>query len=136
MAGVALSTLNETKTEPVLFSTPKNRVPPPPPLSINICGFHVSTSINIHDLGVQLDPTMSMATYVSRTCRTAYAHLRGIARILSSLPLRVRKSLYTRLSRRGLSISVSPFICPLPLSLVASKYVSFDYLSYKKLIIT
>ena len=108
--------LNETKTEPALFSAPKNRVPQPPPLSINICGFNVSTSINIHDLGVQLDPTMSMATYVSRTCRSAYAHLRGKARIRSSLPLRVRKSLYTRLSRHRLSLRL-PLHLPPPLSL-------------------
>ena len=85
--------LNETKTEAVLFSAPNNRVPQPPPLLIDICGCSVSTSANIRDLGVQLDSTMSMATHVSCTCRTAYAQLRGIARIRSSLPLRACKTL-------------------------------------------
>ena len=36
---------------------------------------------------------MSMAAHVSRTCRTAYAQPRGIARIRSSLPLRACKTL-------------------------------------------
>ena len=85
--------LNETKTEAVLFSVPNNRVPQPPPLLIDICGCNVSTSANIRDLGVHVDSTMSMAAYVSRTCRTTYAQLRGIARIRSSLPLRACKTL-------------------------------------------
>ena len=68
-------------------------VPQPPPLLIDICGCSVSTSANIRDLGVQLDSTMSMAAHVSRTCRTAYAQIRGIARIRSSLPLRACKTL-------------------------------------------
>ena len=71
--------LNETKTEAVLFSAPNNRVPQPPPLLIDICGCNVSTSANTRDLGVQLDSMMSMAAHVSRTCRTAYAQLLGIA---------------------------------------------------------
>ena len=64
--------LNETKTEAALFSAPNNRVPH---LPIDICGCNISTTANIRDLGVQLDSTMSMAAYVSRTCRTAYAQL-------------------------------------------------------------
>ena len=90
--------LHETKTEAVLFSVPNNRVPQPPSLLIDICGCNVSTSANICDLGVQLDSTMSMAAHVSRTCRTAYAQLRGIARIRSSLPLRACKTLVHVLS--------------------------------------
>ena len=36
---------------------------------------------------------MSMAAHVSRTCRTAYAQLRCINRIRSSLPVSARKTL-------------------------------------------
>ena len=48
---------------------------------------------SVRDLGVQLDSAMSMAAHVSRTCRTAYAHLRCISRIRSSLTVRARKTL-------------------------------------------
>ena len=42
---------------------------------------------------VKLDSTMSMAAHVGRTCRTAYAQLRSISRIRSSLPISARKTL-------------------------------------------
>ena len=54
-----------------------------------ICLRGVSTSAN---LGVQLDSNMSVAVHVSHTCRTAYAQLRGIARIRSFLPLSACKT--------------------------------------------
>ena len=57
-----------------------------------ICLRGISTSANIRDLGVQLDSKMSMAVHVSRTCQTAYAQLRGIARIRSFLPLSACKT--------------------------------------------
>ena len=58
-----------------------------------LCGCSIIASTNIRDLGVQLDSTMSMAAHVSRTCRTAYAQLRCINRIRSSLPVSARKTL-------------------------------------------
>ena len=42
---------------------------------------------------MQLDSAMSMAAHVSRTCRTAYAQLRCISRIWSSLTVSARKTL-------------------------------------------
>ena len=85
--------LNEAKTEAILFAAPNNRIPQPPPLCIDVCGCNIIASSNIRDLGVQLDSTMSMAAHVSRTCRTAYAQLRSISRIRSSLPISARKTL-------------------------------------------
>ena len=85
--------LNEKKTEAILFAAPNNRIPQPPPLCIDVCGCTIIASTNIRDLGVQLDSTMSMAAHVSRTCRTAYAQLRCINRIRSSLPVSARKTL-------------------------------------------
>ena len=76
-----------------MFSAPNNRVPQPPPLPFDICGCNVSTSANKRDSGIQLESAMSMAADVCRTCRTAYAQLRGIARIRSYLPIRARKML-------------------------------------------
>ena len=85
--------LNEMKTEAIVFAAPNNRIPQPPPLCIDVCGCSIIASTNIRDLGVQLDSTMSMATYVSRTRRTAYAQLRSISRIRSSLTVSARKTL-------------------------------------------
>ena len=85
--------LNEAKTEAILFAAPNNRIPQPPPLCIDVCGCDIIASSNIRDLGVQLDSTMAMAAHVSRTCRTAYAQLRSISRIRSSLTVSARKSL-------------------------------------------
>ena len=85
--------LNEKKTEAILFAAPNNRIPQPPPLCIDVCGCSIIASTNIRDLGVQLDSTMAMAAHVSRTCRTAYAQLRCINRIRSSLPVSARKTL-------------------------------------------
>ena len=65
----------------------------PLPIAILKANTSILAPANIRDLGVQLDSTMSMAAHVSRTCRTAYAQLRGIARIRSSLPLRACKTL-------------------------------------------
>ena len=81
------------KTEAILFAAPNNRIPHPPPLCIDVCGCSIIASTNIRDLGVQLDSTMSMAVHVSRTCRTAYARLRCICRILLSLLVSARKTL-------------------------------------------
>ena len=85
--------LNEKKTEAILFAAQDNRIPQPPPLCIDVCGCSIIASTNIRNLGVQLDSTMSMAAHVSRTCRTAYAQLRCINRIRSSLPVSERKTL-------------------------------------------
>ena len=85
--------LNEAKTEAILFAAPNNRIPQPPPLCFDVCGCNIIASSNIRDLGVQLDSTMSMDAHVSRTCRTAYAQLRSISRIRSSLPISARKTL-------------------------------------------
>ena len=85
--------LNENKTEAILFVAPNNRITQPPPLCIDVCGCSIIASTNIRDLGVQLDSTMSMAAHMSRTCRTAYAQLRCINRIRSSLPVSARKTL-------------------------------------------
>ena len=85
--------LNETKTEAIVFAAPNNRIPQPPPLCIDVCGCSIIASTNIRDLGVQLDLAMSMAAHVSRTCRTAYAQLRCISRIRSSLTVSARKTL-------------------------------------------
>ena len=85
--------LNETKTEAIVFAAPNNRIPQPPPLCIDVCGCSIIASTNICDLGVQLDSAMSMAAHVSRTCRTAYAQLRCISRIRSSLTVSARKTL-------------------------------------------
>ena len=85
--------LNETKTEAIVFAAPNNRIPQPPPLCIDVCGCSIIASTNIRDLGVQLDSAMSMAAHVSRTCRTAYAQLRCISRIRSSLTVSARKTL-------------------------------------------
>ena len=89
--------LNEKKTEAILFAAQDNRIPQPPPLCIDVCGCSIIASTNIRDLGVQLDSTMSMAAHVSRTCRTAYAQLRCIHRIRSTLPCVRVKHWYTRL---------------------------------------
>ena len=62
-------------------------------ICIGVCGCSIIASTNIRDLGVQLDSKMSMAAHVSRTCRTAYAQLRCIHRIRSSLPVSARKTL-------------------------------------------
>ena len=85
--------LNEAKTEAILFAAPNNRIPQPPPLCFDVCGCNIIASSNIRDLVVQLDSTMSMTAHVSRTCRTAYAQLRSISRIRSSLPISARKTL-------------------------------------------
>ena len=85
--------LNEKNTEAILFAAPNNRIPQPPPLCIDICGCSIIASTNIRDLGVQLDSTMSMAAHMSRTCLTAYAQLRCLNRIRSSLPVSARKTL-------------------------------------------
>ena len=85
--------LNETKTEGIIFAALNNRIPQPPPLCIDVCGCSIIASTNIRDLGVQLDSAMSMAALVSRTCRTAYAQLRCISHIRSSLTVSARKTL-------------------------------------------
>ena len=85
--------LNEKKTETILFPAQINRIPQPPSPCIDVCGCSIIASTNIRDLGVQLDSTMSMAAHVSRTCRTAYAQLRCINRIRSSLPISAHKTL-------------------------------------------
>ena len=82
--------LNEKRPKPYYL---QHRIPQPPPLCIDVCGCSIIASTNICDLGVQPDSTMSMAAHVSRTCRTAYAQLRCINRIRSSLPVSARKTL-------------------------------------------
>ena len=73
-----------------------------------ICLRGVSTSANIHDLGVQLDSNMSVAVHVSRTCLTAYAQLRGIARIRSFMPLSACKTFVHALIFRDLTSEKRP----------------------------
>ena len=101
MTGVSLVTLNEAKTEAILFTIPNHRVPKPRLLPIDICQCNVITSANIHDFGVHLDSTLSMTAHVSRTCRTAYAQLHCIAQIRSSLKHRACKThLHARVAPR------------------------------------
>ena len=95
--------LNEKKTEAILFTAPNNRIPQPHPLCIDVCEYSIIASTNIRDLGVQLDSTMSMAAYVSRTCRTAYAQLR-CKRIRSSLQVSARKTLVNALVTSELDV--------------------------------
>lgn len=75
-------------------------------------GCKVTTSTDLRDLRIQVDSTVSVAAHVNRTCRTAYAHLRGTARTRPPLPLRACKALVlalitSRLHSRARSIQHS-----------------------------
>lgn len=72
--------LNEEKTEAMLVGT-KARILAENSKSLDICGSEIQFSSNVKNLGVYLDPCLTMENQVNNICRYSYFHLRGIGNI-------------------------------------------------------
>ena len=72
--------LNPDKTEVLLLST-KPGLQICDLQSLTVAGSAVSPSNNVNNLGVVFDSTLKMEDHINATCRTAFYHLRNIARI-------------------------------------------------------
>ena len=77
--------LNRDKTEAIVIAAVNPSAHATVDVVVNVCGCIVTPTPYVHDIGVWLDSTMSMAENVSRVCRMAYCQLRSIARIRRSI---------------------------------------------------
>ena len=87
--------LNEDKTE-ILFirSSACKEIDN---INININGHEISAQTKIKNLGVVLDPDMSMKSHVSNLCKNLYLQLKKIGSIRKYLSVDVTKTLITSL---------------------------------------
>uniref|UniRef100_A0A3B1JSL1 Reverse transcriptase domain-containing protein n=1 Tax=Astyanax mexicanus TaxID=7994 RepID=A0A3B1JSL1_ASTMX len=76
--------LNSNKTELILIST-KAVLNQTPTLSLNFGGTVISPSTQVRNLGVLLDSTLSFTAHINSVVKTAFFHLRRIAKIRRSL---------------------------------------------------
>ena len=77
--------LNEDKTEFMVFGSKYqlNHLPFAPSLQFADNLFHASDSVR--DLGVQLDSNLTMESHITSICKSAYFHLRCLAKIKKTL---------------------------------------------------
>ena len=88
--------LNEDKTESMLFGS-SHSLKNIQVSSMDIDGTRISFSQSVRNLGVHLDPSLSMSSHVSRTIQCMYIHLRKISQIRDMIPLNVAKCLASSL---------------------------------------
>ena len=72
--------LNDDKTEIMLFGS-FHQLKKVTIDSISIGEVSINLSSMVRNLGILLDPSMSMVTHISSICSSAHFHLRNIARI-------------------------------------------------------
>ena len=75
--------LNRNKTE-LLVIGPKHKVNPPIK-GIHVAGEYIEVSNNARNIGVIFDSHVNLEKHVMNTCRTAFYHLRNIAKIRNCL---------------------------------------------------
>ena len=79
--------LNTAKTD-LLVIKPNNYKYFSESLCLNIDGCSISESTHIRNLGITFDPTLTFRTHIKETTRSAFFHLRNIAKILPVLSRR------------------------------------------------
>ena len=77
--------LNDDKTEAILISTRQKLSQLPPSLSLQLCNTSIPISDSAKNLGVHLDSTLSMQSFVTQTAKSCYYHLRRISLIRKHL---------------------------------------------------
>ena len=75
--------LNRDKTE-LLVIGPKHKVNPPVK-GIHVAGEYIEVSNNARNIGVTFDAHVNLEKHVIKTCKTAFYHLRNIAKIRNCL---------------------------------------------------
>ena len=75
--------LNRDKTE-LLVIGPKHKVNPPIK-GIHVAGEYIEVSNNARNIGVIFDSHVNLEKHVMNTCKTAFYHLRNIAKIRNCL---------------------------------------------------
>ena len=81
--------LNENKTEVIILAK-KNQ---PSFSQLSIGNTSVSSSSNVRNLGVSLDKELNMQSQVTSVCKSAYFHLKNIARVRKYLTVAAAESL-------------------------------------------
>ena len=81
--------LNENKTEVIILAK-KNQ---PSFSQLSIGNTSVSSSTNVRNLGVSLDKELNMQSQVTSVCKSAYFHLKNIARVRKYLTVAAAESL-------------------------------------------
>ena len=76
--------LNRDKTE-LLVIGPKHKVKPPIK-DIHVAGEYIEFSNNARNIGVIFDSHVNLEKHVMNICKTAFYHLRNIAKIRNCLP--------------------------------------------------
>ena len=79
--------LNREKTE-LLVIGPKHKVNPPIK-GIHVAGEYIQVSNNARNIGVIFDSHVNLEKHVMNTCKTAFYHLRNIAKIRNSVSPRI-----------------------------------------------
>ena len=77
--------MNDSKTEVICFGT-RHSLSRLGHVDVTIGGSLVNSSSVVKNLGVLLDSQLTMERHVTSTCKSAYFHLRNIARICKFLP--------------------------------------------------
>ena len=85
--------LNPSKTEALLLSSPRNSVSDSLPSSIIVDGSIIEFSNSVKSLGVTLDSTLSMKDHVLNICKLSYYELRRISSVRRLLTLEATKTL-------------------------------------------
>ena len=75
--------LNRDKTE-LLVIGPKHKVNPPIK-GIHVAGEYIEVSNNARNIGVIFDFHVNLEKHIMNTCKTAFYHLRNIAKIRNCL---------------------------------------------------
>ena len=75
--------LNRDKTE-LLVIGPKHKVNPPIK-GIHVAGEYIEVSNNARNIGVIFDSHVNLEKHIMNTCKTAFYHLRNIAKIRNCL---------------------------------------------------
>ena len=78
--------LNRDKTEPLVIG-PKHKVNPPIK-GIHVAGAYTEVSNNARNIGVSFDSDVNLEKHAMNTCKTAFYHLRNIAKIRNCLSQR------------------------------------------------
>ena len=91
--------LNDDKTEAMLFINNKHHmnVINDKDMILNVNGHQITMSKTLRNLGVIMDPNMTMSSQIGNLCRTLRLQLKKIASIRSYLPTSVAKTLITSL---------------------------------------
>ena len=76
--------LNPDKTEMILLG-PKHLRDRVSDHIVSLDGIRIASSSTVRNLGVLLDPDLSFKAHISQACKTAFFHLRNIARIRNIL---------------------------------------------------